>query len=323
MINIIKEILYYPTDMLKKLIFAWLRMVRPPIMFLCCFGALVSALNCAVFQGDNLSYFQIFMILLVPAFLSTGTMVHNDVPDLESDKVNRPYKPLPSGIIKVRTAYVTGLVLMFLSIVLALFININDSGTLNANCAILTTILVGIGVYYNYYGKKHGIFGHMAVAFGVGAIPYWGGLAAFPDQPFLMLPLGVAIFFQETGREIMVCVGDYIGDLKAGWKTTPVNLGRKRSMHVALIFYLMFIPLFLLPAYDWMGLGAAKIFGPVYLIGGSLLAIALLLTWLLSYRALLTNDEKKIWKAFERYERTGTRAMIIVFQIFILLEVFY
>jgi len=309
--------------MLKKLILAWLRMVRLPIMFLCSFGALVSALNCAIYLNVELSVFQMFLILIVAACLSTGIMIHNDVPDLESDKINRPYKPLPRGIIKVRTAYYTGFFLMFLSIVLALFINFKDNGSLNWNCAIFTAILVVLGIYYNYKGKKHGIFGHMAVAFGVGGIPYWGNLASFPEFSLLMLPLGVAIFFQETGREIMVCVGDYIGDLKAGWKTTPVNLGRKRSMHVALIFYLLFIPLFILPAYDWTGLGASKIFGPVYLIGGSLLAIVLLLTWLLSYRVLLTNDEKKIWKAFERYERTGTRAMIIVFQIFILLEVFY
>ena len=100
-------------------------------------------------------------------------------------------------------------------------------------------------------------------------------------------------------------------------------MGRKKSMYVALLFYLLFIPLFPLPAFDWAGIGAPQIFGTVYLIGGGLLAITLILTWLLSYKAVLTNDEKKIWKAFERYERTGTRVMIIVFQIFILLEVFY
>ena len=138
-----------------------------------------------------------------------------------------------------------------------------------------------------------------------------------------MFPLAIAIFFQEVGREIKVCVGDYIGDVKAGWKTTPVNLGRKKSMYVALLFYLAFIPLFPLPAYDWLNLGVPQVFGSIYLIGGGLLATTLLITWLLSYLAVLTKDEKKIWTAFERYERTGTRVMIIVFQIFILVEVFY
>ena len=298
-------------------------MVRLPIMFLCSFGALVGALNCAVYLNIELSYFQIFLILLVPALLSTGTMIHNDVPDLESDRINRPYKPLPAGTIKVKTAYFIGLMLMFISIIISLFINFKDYGTLNTICAIYTAMLFLTGIYYNYYGKKHGIFGHMAVAFAVGSIPYWGSLAAFPNYPFLILPLGLAIFIQEIGREIMVCIGDYVGDLKAGWKTIPVKHGRKKSMFIALFFYLLFIPLFPIPAYDWTGLGAPQIFGTVYLIGGTLLAITLLLTWLLSYFAILTNDEKKIWKAFEKYQRTGTRIMIVVFQIFIFLEVFY
>jgi len=308
---------------LGKLLIAWTTMIRLPILFLCCFGAVVGALNVSVFLDADVSLFQILILILAPAFLSVGTMVHNDVTDLKSDKVNRPYKPLPAGIIKERTALVTGLILMFGSIIISLFVNINDTGEINWICAIITAFLVAVSIYYNYYGKYHGIFGHMSVAIGVGAIPYWGAIAVFPNELLLMLPIAVALFFLEVGREIMVCVGDYPGDLKAGFRTTPVRLGRKRSMYVALIFYLAFIPLFPLPAFNWTFFEVPQIFGSLYLIGGSLLAITLVLTWLLSYIELLKGDEKKIWKAFERYERTGTRVMIVVFQIFILLEVFY
>ncbi|MEF8848635.1 MAG: UbiA family prenyltransferase [Candidatus Thermoplasmatota archaeon] len=307
---------------LIKMVVAWIRMVRPPILFLCSFGALVSALNCAVYQGVSLSIVQIFFIILVPALLSTGTMIHNDVTDLESDKVNRPYKPVPSGIIKEKTAYMTGIVLMFLSVIFSLLINYVDYGTINWNCGILTTILLVISLYYNYYGKYHGIFGHMAVAFGVGAIPYWGSISAFPNSPLLMLPLAIAIFFQETGREIMVCTGDYNGDVKAGFKTTPVRWGRKKAMLIGLPFYLLFIPFYVLSVYDWIGLGFPKVFGIIYLIGGGLLAITLIVTWILSYIPVLKGNEKEIWIAFERYERIGTRVMIIVFQIFIMVEIF-
>ena len=308
---------------LSKLLVAWTRMIRLPILFLCCFGAVVGALNAAVFLNVDVSLFQIFMLILAPAFLSVGTMVHNDVKDLKSDKVNRPHKPLPAGIIKEKTALITGIFLMFGSIIIALFVNIKDGGGLNWICAIFTAFLVAVSMYYNYYGKFHGIFGHMSVAIGVGAIPYWGAIAIFPNELLLMLPIAVALFTLEIGREIMVCVGDYPGDLKAGFRTTPVRLGRKRSMHVALIFYLAYIPIFPLPAFDWTGYGVPQIFGSLYLFGGSLLAITLVLTWLLSYKELLKGDEKKIWNAFERYERTGTRVMIVVFQVFILLEVFY
>lgn len=299
-------------------------MIRPPILFLCCFGAVVSALNCAIFMNESLSYVQILFLILAPAFLSTGTMFHNDITDLESDKINRPKKPVPSGLLKEKTVYYTGIVLMIVSIFFGLLVNFWDKGEINWQCGVLTFVLVVIGLYYNYYGKHHGLVGHMAVAIGVSAIPYWGALAVFPNQPLLMLPLAIAIFFQETGREIMVCAGDYIGDIKAGFKTTPVRHGRKRSMQIALLFYLLFIPIFPLSAYDWTGLNIPKVFGIVYLIGGFILALSLVITWLLTYNVVIhTNDEKKIWKSFERYERTGTRVMIIVFQIFILLEVFY
>jgi geranylgeranylglycerol-phosphate geranylgeranyltransferase len=309
---------------LGTLAIAWIKMIRPPILFLCSFGAVVSALNCAIYMREPLSYFQLLLLILTPAFLSTGTMFHNDITDLESDKINRPKKPVPSGVLKEKTVYYTGLTLMIGSIFLGTLVNYEKTGALNWECGLLTFILVIIGLYYNYYGKHHGIIGHMAVAFGVGAIPYWGGLAVFPNQPLLMLPLAVAIFFQETGREIMVCAGDYIGDLKAGFKTTPVRLGRKRSMQIALLFYLLFIPIFPLSAYDWAGLKMPQIFGALYLIGGGILAASLLITWFRTYTVVTkTNDEKKIWKSFEQNLRIGTRVVIIVFQIFILLEVFY
>jgi geranylgeranylglycerol-phosphate geranylgeranyltransferase len=309
---------------LGTLTIAWIRMIRPPILFLCSFGALVSALNCALFMGVTLSYYQILLLILTPAFLSTGTMFHNDITDLESDKINRPKKPVPAGILKEKTVYYTGLTLMIGSIFLGTLVDYMDTGALNWECGLFTFILVVVGLYYNYYGKHHGLVGHMAVAFGVGAIPYWGGLAVFPNQPLLMLPLAVAIFFLETGREIMVGAGDYVGDLKAGFKTTSVRHGRKRSVQIALLFYLLFIPIFPLSSWDWAGIHMPQVFGAVYLIGGSILAASLLLTWFFTYRVVIkTDDEKRIWKSFERYERVGTRVMIIVFQIFIFLEIFY
>ncbi len=306
-----------------KTLTAWIRIIRPPIIFISCLGVLVGALNSAVFLKTELSNFQIFMVLLGSFFLASGLMVHNDVTDLESDKVNRPHKPLSTGVIRVKKANVVGPILMILSIFIALLVNIKDNGALNVNCGILTFLIVLMGLCYNHYGKYHGIWGHITVAVGVGIIPYWGSIAVFPNEIFLMLPIALAIFTQEIGREIMVNAGDFRGDLKAGFKTLPIQLGRKRSMLIALVFYLTFIPLYLLPAYDWLGLGVPQVFGPLYLIGGTLFATSLLLTWILTYRVVLQDNEKKIWTAFERYERTGTRVMVVVFQIFLLLEIFY
>jgi len=302
---------------------AWLRIIRPPIVAISCLGALVGALNVSAYLDIKLSLFQISMIIIGSAFLSAGLMIHNDVTDLKSDKVNRPHKPLPSGRIRSKTAQVTGLILMILSVFIALLININDNGSLNWKCGILTLSIVIIGVCYNHYGKYHGIFGHIAVAYGVGAIPYWGAIAiaSGPEHLLLMLPLALALFTQEIGREIMVNAGDFNGDLKAGYKTLPILLGRKKAMYVALVFYLAFIPIFPISYFGWIG--AEKVFGHIYLIGATIFVLSLLITWILTYRVVLQNDEKKIWRAFEKYERTGTRIMVIFFQIMLFLEAFY
>ncbi|KYK25378.1 4-hydroxybenzoate polyprenyltransferase [Thermoplasmatales archaeon SG8-52-4] len=302
---------------------AWIRIIRPPIIFISCLGALVGVFNSAIFLNMDLSNFQIFMVVLGAFFLASGLMIHNDVTDLESDKVNRPYKPLSTGAIKLKTANFIGILMMILSIFTTLLVNIRDSGSINWNCGILTFLIVVLGIYYNKYGKSRGIFGHIAVALGVGAIPYWGSIAVFPTKLLLMLPLTSAIFIQEIGREIMVATGDFKGDSKAGFKTLPVQIGRKRAMQITLIFYLAFIPIFPLPAFDWLGIGVPQVFGSLYLIGGTLFAITLLLTWVLTYKVVLQDDEKSIWKAFEKYGRTGTRTMVIIFQIFLLLEIFY
>ena len=302
---------------------AWIRIIRPPIVFISCLGAFVGALNTAVYLDINLTLFQILMVVVGAAFLSSGLMIHNDVTDLKSDEVNRPHKPLPQKIIKTKTASTTGILLMLFSILIAFFINFKDNDVLNINCGVLTIVVVIIGLYYNHYGKYHSIFGHLAVALGVGVIPFWGAVAVFPYDITIMFTLGFALFIQEIGREIMVNAGDYTGDLKAGFKTLPVNIGRKNSMYVALLFYILFVPLYMLPAYDWTGLGVPKVFGTLYLIGGGFFALSLLLTWFLTYKIVIKNNEERIWAAFEKYERTGTRLVIIFFQIILLLEVFY
>lgn len=310
---------------MNKLI-AWVRIARPPIILISCLGVLVGALNASAYLPTEgvieLSLFQISMIILGAAFLAAGLMIHNDVTDLKSDKVNRPHKPIPSGKILIREARPTGIGLMIIAIIIALLVNYNDTGEINWRCGLFTLTIVAVGLYYNYYGKYHGIFGHIAVAYGVGAIPYWGAIAIAPDHLLLMFPLAVAIFTLEIGREIMVNAGDFKGDLRAGYKTLPVLLGRKKAMYVALIFYLAFIPLYPIPYFGWFGVEPV-LSGPFYLVGGTIFALALLSTWILTYRAVLQNNEKKIWQAFERYERTGTRVMVIFFQIMLLLEAFY
>ncbi len=306
---------------------AWFRIVRPPIVFISVFGAVVGALNTATFIGASLDTLAFTVMMLSAGLLAAGLMVHNDYTDLASDRVNRPKKPIPSGAIAPKTAKWVGIWLMSGAVLLALFVTLPKGVEvgyapygLNLFCAALTAVIVVTGIYYNREGKGAGILGHVIVAFGVGAIPYWGSIALFPSRPWLLLTLALAIFVQEIGREIMVCVGDYHGDVEAGFQTVPVRYGRKRAMFIALIFYLLFIPLILWPYYGWAT--TPPVFGTLYLVGGLVWAAVLVVTWVDCFRVLGSGDDAQIWAAFERDIRTITRVYIIIFQAILFIEAF-
>jgi len=315
---------------------AWFRVVRPPIVIISIFGAAVGALNVTLPEGVALDPVSFFLMLLGAGMLGAGLMVHNDYTDLESDRVNRPHKPLPQNIISPKTAKYTGLALMYLTILVAVIIgpanpieSVYTPYNINVPLIILTIAVVYIGILYNQHGKYTGIWGHVMVAFGVGAIPLWGALALQPQVPALMLPLAFAIFVMEIGREIMVCAGDIKGDIEAGYKTTPVRVGRLKSMYIALVFYLLFIPVYPLPYLgevpflDTGKFGYARIFGDLYFWGATIFLMILLLTWVDTYRVARKGNDKATWNAFERNIRTGTRLGVFFFQVVLFFEAFY
>lgn len=309
-------------------IMAWIRLARPLIVFISVFGALVGLLNVTlaeqmVNQGVNLNYGTLILVILGAASLSAGLMMHNDYTDLESDRVNRPHKPVPSGLISPGVAKWAGLGFMALSVVIAFLTTMPIDGSINWFCGILTVILFINGVLYNYKGKYLGIWGHVMVAFGVGAIPYWGAIAHRPQDWDLMIPLALGLFVMEIGREIMVCAGDIRGDIEAGFKTLPIKVGRQKSMILALIFYLASAPIFPIGT---LGLWLVRpIFGKLYLYGVCFFLYVLFLTWVCTFWVVLEkpDDDEKIWNAFERYIRTGTRLAVVIFQVILFLEIFF
>jgi 4-hydroxybenzoate polyprenyltransferase len=307
-------------------VIAWVRLARPLIFFISLFGASVGALNVSVAQipvneGFSFSIPAYLVALLGAGLLSSGLMIHNDVTDYASDVVNRPHKPLPAGLIGKRTASIVGIGTMVAAVLAAGLTGPAAGRSFNVPCALFTLTIVIIGILYNVHGKYWGLLGHIFVAYGVGAIPLWGAWAVRPERLTLMLPLALAIFVMEIGREIMVCAGDIVGDRAAGFRTTPVRLGRLPSMRLALLFYLASVPFFLVPRYGWCG--AAAIFGDLYLYGALGFLLVLFVTWGLTYRVAREGDDARSWRAFELYIRTGTRLAVVAFQIVLFLEALF
>ncbi len=305
---------------LTEHLWAWVRIVRPLIIVISVFGSMVGAINAASFLNAPMEAGLVWSLVAGAALLAGGLMVHNDYTDYASDCVNRPHKPIPSGIISLSTGKWAGIAMLWASVAVALFDPGTSGFSLNFPCAILTVAVVISGIYYNKSGKHTGIVGHMIVAFGVGAIPLWGALKLFSIDGLIILPLSILIFIMETGREIMVCVGDYEGDVAAGYKTTPIRLGRRKAMQLALVFYIVAFAL-IEPVYSGAGVCAPVFFWP-YRVGAYLFFTILFVTWIQTWRVIGSEDSKKIFRAFELYIRTGTRIGVLLFQVFLFADGF-
>lgn len=293
---------------------AWFRVIRPPIVIISVVGASTGALNVTIGQGEDLEMATYAMMCLYSALLAAGLMVHNDYYDLPSDRVTRPGKPLPSGAIRPQVAKWTGFALMALAVLVGLLARFPAEGVVDLPTAAVVALVFVVGLYYNARGKHAGLAGHVMVAVGVGLIPY-AGAVPFGDY-VSMAPLALGIGVMEVGREIMVCAGDIEGDRAAGFSTLPVRLGRRRSLLVALAFYLASVPILYLylPALSSLVPSLAPdVFGPAYLVGAGLFMAALLALWALVWRS-------PVWDSFEAYIRTGSRVVIFLFQLLLLSE---
>ena len=150
-------------------------------------------------------------------FLLCFANVHNDIVDFNIDKINRPDRPLPSGKISLKTAYI----IMFACLFLALGFGFE--------LLWLFAVVAGLCFVYNRFLKGLPLVGNFIVALLTTTpivIPVLR--IGFPQPELLNL-----MFFAFTltlAREITKDVEDMEGDRAMGLRTIPVLLGVKFSL---------------------------------------------------------------------------------------------
>jgi 4-hydroxybenzoate polyprenyltransferase len=102
-------------------------------------------------NGFSIPWISILYLSLSTACLYGGGIVFNDVFDADLDKIERPERAIPSGIISLQNATIFGSLLLLAGIGLAA-INSLTSGSL----AVLVAIFA---LLYNKFGKHHSFFG--------------------------------------------------------------------------------------------------------------------------------------------------------------------
>lgn len=179
---------------------------------------------------------------LTAFLLLAGTMVFNDIQDVQVDRVNTPDRPIPSGRVTIRQAYVLSIVFSALALISSLVL-----GFLTFLTALVALALMA---YYNTRGKKTGLLGNAVVSFNVALPFFFGGLAVNSLRPLLFIFFLLA-FLANTAREVAKGITDVAGDSSKGIMTIAVTQGPKRAAELAGAFFVIAVLLsFLAPVFD-------------------------------------------------------------------------
>jgi geranylgeranylglycerol-phosphate geranylgeranyltransferase len=179
---------------------------------------------------------------LTPFLLLAGTMVFNDIQDVQVDRVNTPDRPIPSGKVTIRQAYGLSIVFSALALISSLVLGILTFLTALAALALMA--------YYNTRGKRTGLLGNGVVSFNVALPFFFGGLAVNSLRPLLFVFFLLA-FLANTAREVAKGIADVAGDSSKGIMTVAVTQGPKRAAKLAAAFFVAAVLLsFLAPVFD-------------------------------------------------------------------------
>jgi len=184
-------------------------------------------------------------------FLTSGAiLVLNDYFDVETDRVNAPHRPIPSGQVPPAAALVFFMALTAAGLALAAY-----TGPVTLGLAALLGL---VGFLYNRWFKKSGLPGNLMVSFSVGMTFVYGGLSAGALNSAVLPLSGVGPPWGPGGGGPAPDSGAR-GDRLAGSRSLAITRGRAYALRVSAGVFGLVLLLTLLPfALGW--------FAPVYLV---------------------------------------------------------
>ena len=186
----------------------------------------------------TLGFLSVFLI-------SATSLILNDYFDLESDKINAPERPLPSGIVTKQDVVSLSCAVTILGFITAFLLSFQ---------ALLAVILTWtVGFLYNWRFKKTGLPGNLMVSFSVGMTFIFGGIAVSKPFEVAVWFFGILAFLINLGEEIAADAMDVDGDRKAGSRSLPVLIGCENAIRISATLFFLVVGISVLPfVLSWM-----------------------------------------------------------------------
>jgi geranylgeranylglycerol-phosphate geranylgeranyltransferase len=173
-----------------------------------------------------------FSLAVVAAVLSCALITAaanaiNDYFDIEIDRINKPNRPLPSGMLEPRAALIFSASCFAGGLLLSVLINF-----IALLIAVCTSILL---YYYSARLKRTVLFGNIVVSLATALAFVYGGVAV--GHPYHAIVPACFAFMMHLGREIIKDMEDMEGDKTQQAFTFPVKFGLEPSRwSVTIIF---------------------------------------------------------------------------------------
>jgi geranylgeranylglycerol-phosphate geranylgeranyltransferase len=168
----------------------------------------------------------VLIVFCIIFLITAAGNVINDYHDAAIDAINRPDRPIPSGIITKNQA---------LYYALFLFVIGNGIGIFLAPVpliiiSILNSLLLWL---YASYLKVMPMLGNLAVSYLAASIFLFGGALEGWTGVMANLPIAVATFCVMFSRELIKDAEDMPGDKAQGARTIPIIYGLKTTIFIA------------------------------------------------------------------------------------------
>lgn len=223
--------------MLEK-VRAWLSLVRIGNVLMMGLATIVGYVS-----GGGSEVKHMLLATIVTMLVGAGGNIVNDYFDRFIDAVNKPWRPIPSGIISPLTAHIASIGFMITGIALSIL--------LPFPCFIIAVIASLLLYEYSHWIKRTGIPGNIVIALLSGLSILYGGFAA--GNPEASILPSIYAFLLIFGREIYKGIEDVEGDRKYGIRTVAVVLGEKVAFIIGTIILLLVIAISPIPyiMYDY------------------------------------------------------------------------
>ena len=189
--------------------------------------------------------------ILLPGFLcvffiSSSAMMSNDYFDLETDRINAPARPLPSGQACLGDAVFLTIITTILGLAAAAWIGLA--------ALVVAMIFWAIGLFYNWKGKASGLIGNLMVSACVGIMFIFGAIAVGVPWNPVIWTMGSLAFCFDLGEEIAADAMDMEGDRLRGSRSIAILKGQRAALTISGFLFGLFILISLLPIiFRWLG----------------------------------------------------------------------